>query len=116
MTGVQTCALPIYGDVYPCDFFVDNSWKLGNVLQDSWEEIARRQRRFDFASKKSVPHAECAVCEYRNICHGGCPKLRHGPQGRFEDLDWFCGAYKRAFAKAVPPLQRDLRKLLGSSR
>jgi serine-type anaerobic sulfatase-maturating enzyme len=100
------------GDVYPCDFFVETGWKLGNVAADSWPEIARRQRRLTFASKKLVPHAECSVCEYQQICHGGCPKLRHAQNGRFEDLDWFCGGYKRIFARAVPPLREEISQLL----
>jgi uncharacterized protein len=101
------------GDVYPCDFFVEAGWKLGNIELDSWTEIARRQRRQAFALKKSEPHPECAICDYRRICHGGCPKLRHGPRRRFEDLDWFCGAYKRIFARAVQPIEKDVRQLLG---
>ena len=101
------------GDVFPCDFFVEKSWKLGNVMTDSWTEIAQRQRRANFAVKKAEPHAECAVCDYRSICHGGCPSLRHTRNHRFEDLDWFCGAYKQIFAKSVPVLSEEVRKLLG---
>jgi uncharacterized protein len=101
------------GDVYPCDFFVENSWKLGNVMLDSWAEIARRVRRYSFASKKTIAHPECQACEYQSICHGGCPKFRHGPHRRFEDLDYFCAAYKMIFSKAVAPLARDVEKLLG---
>jgi len=101
------------GDVYPCDFFVEGGWKLGNVNLDSWSEIARRQRRVSFASKKTIAHPECAVCEYQNICHGGCPKFRHGPARRFEDLDYFCAAYKMIFAKSVAPLTKDLVSLRG---
>ncbi len=104
------------GDVYPCDFFVESGWKLGNIETESWSEIARRQRRYLFASKKAEPHAECAACDYRRICRGGCPKLRHAPHGRFEDLDWFCGAYKAIFAKAVKPLERDVRYLLAQGQ
>jgi uncharacterized protein len=102
------------GDVYPCDFFVEKPWKLGNIEMDSWAEIARRQRRAGFAAKKSVPHAECAGCEYQSICHGGCPKLRHGPNRKFEDLDWFCGSYKQIFAKAVPILGQEVRRILAA--
>jgi uncharacterized protein len=102
------------GDVYPCDFFVEKPWKLGNIGTDTWNEIARRQRRAGFAAKKSVPHAECAVCEYQNVCHGGCPKLRHGPNRSFEDLDYFCGAYKQIFKKAIPPLEKEVRKILAA--
>lgn len=102
------------GDVYPCDFFVERDWKLGNVNLDSWTEIARRQRRYNFASKKTIAHPECRVCEYQNICHNGCPKFRHGPNRRFEDLDYFCAAYKMIYARATGPLRDEVRKLLGS--
>jgi uncharacterized protein len=101
------------GDVYPCDFFVESSWKLGNIMLDSWPEIARRGRRYGFAANKTLERPECRACEYESICHGGCPKLRHGPRGRFEDLDYFCEAYKMIFARSVGPLRAEVQKLLG---
>lgn len=104
------------GDVYPCDFFVEKDWKLGNVNLDSWAEIARRAKRYSFASKKTLAHPECQVCEYQSICHGGCPKFRHGPHRRFEDLDYFCPAYKTIFAKAAGPLRKEVAKLLGQAQ
>lgn len=104
------------GDVYPCDFFVESGWKLGNLMLDSFAEIARRQRRHTFAAKKALPHEECRVCEYASICHGGCPKLRHGPRRNFEDLDYFCKAYKMIFARATGPLRREVEKILGRPR
>ncbi len=100
------------GDVYPCDFFVEKDWKLGNVELDSWTEIARRTKRFSFASKKTLPHAECQVCEFAGICHGGCPKFRHGPRRQFEDLDYFCQSYKMLFGKTVEPLRKEVQKLM----
>lgn len=103
------------GDVYPCDFFVESSWKLGNVNLDSFPEIARRQKRYSFAVKKTLAHPDCQVCEYQTICHGGCPKTRHGMHRQFEDLDYFCQAYKMIFRKAVGPLRKDVEKLLGRS-
>ena len=101
------------GDVFPCDFFVESGWKLGNVNLDSWSEIARRNRRYSFAEKKTLAHPDCQVCEYQSICHGGCPKFRHGPNGQFEDLDYFCKSYKMIFERAVGPLQAELTKLMG---
>ena len=102
------------GDVYPCDFFVESQWKLGNITFDSWPEIARRARRYNFAGKKGLPHAECQACEYQSICHGGCPKLRHGPRGKFEDLDYFCQAYKMIYARSLGQLQAEVGRLRGS--
>jgi len=104
------------GDVYPCDFFVQREWKLGNVMVDSWTEIARRERRYDFAAKKTLAAAECLACEYQAVCHRGCPKYRHGPRGRFEDLDYFCAAYKTIYAKALAPLRKDVGRLMGGAQ
>jgi uncharacterized protein len=104
------------GDVYPCDFFVETSWKLGNITLDSWSEIARRTRRYSFAAKKTLAHPECQVCEYQSICHGGCPKFRHGPHGNFEELDYFCAAYKMIFGKAVEPLRKEVKQLMSRGK
>ncbi len=101
------------GDIYPCDFFVQREWKLGNLMEDSWEQIARRRRRLEFATKKTLPRPECQVCEYESLCHGGCPKLRHGPQRRFEDLDYFCQAYKMIYARCLEPLRKEVARLCG---
>ncbi len=101
------------GDVYPCDFFVEASWKLGNVAVDSWPDLARRRRRYNFATKKTLAHPDCQVCEYQSICHGGCPKFRHGRHGRFDDLDYFCQAHKMIYARSVGPLREELRAVLG---
>ena len=50
------------GDVYPCDFFVEKEWKLGNVNLDSWSEIALKKKRYSFDTKKTLAHPECQVC------------------------------------------------------
>jgi uncharacterized protein len=106
------CVVEYNGDVYPCDFFVERNWKLGNINVDSFAEIARRQRRYAFAAKKTVPHPECLVCEFAQVCHSGCPKLRHGRNKRFEDLDYFCASYKAIYAKAIPKLKPEIAKIL----
>ena len=105
------CVVEHNGDVYPCDFFVREEWKLGNVNDTPFDEIAGRARRFEFAARKSLPHGECEECEYASICRRGCPKLREGRLGRFEDLDYFCEAYKTAFRVAVPKLRKEVEKL-----
>ncbi len=110
------CVVEYNGDVYPCDFFVEKDWKLGNITLDSWPEIARRQRRYAFAATKTLARPECEACEYQSLCHGGCPKLRHAPHRRFEDLDYFCAAYKMVYAKAVGPLKKEVQKLMARQK
>ncbi len=99
------CVVEHNGDVYPCDFFVEAGWKLGNIMSESWNELAARERRLRFAAKKTEPNAGCAACEYASICHQGCPRLRRARFGRYEDRDWFCEAYRTIFSKALPKLR-----------
>ncbi|MBK9166650.1 MAG: anaerobic sulfatase maturase [Bryobacterales bacterium] len=100
------------GDVYPCDFFVEPDQKLGSIADDTWEEIARRAKRREFALAKTKPAAECVTCEYQALCLNGCPHLRRAPRGRVEDLDYFCSAYKTMFQHTLEPLTREVQRLM----
>jgi uncharacterized protein len=100
------------GDVFPCDFFVESGWKLGNLNEDSFDAIARRRIRIEFSNKKTIRHPACDACEYETVCWRGCPHTRRAARGQFEDLDYFCGAYKMIFAKTVKPLATEVRKIL----
>jgi uncharacterized protein len=108
------CVVEYNGDVYPCDFFVEKGWKLGNLVVDSWPEIARRQRRQAFAATKAIAHPACQACEYQSICRRGCPRLRHASHRRFPDLDYFCAAYKMLYATCLGPLKRDVNRILAA--
>jgi uncharacterized protein len=104
------------GDVFPCDFFVEGEWTLGNINEDSFESISRRRTRIEFSKKKSIRHPACDACEYETLCWRGCPHTRRSSRGNFEDLDYFCASYKMIYAKAVKPLEEEVRKILSARR
>lgn len=91
------------GDVYPCDFFVEKDWRLGNVAVDSWAEIARSRLRYAFAVRKAGTHPACQTCQFQAMCRGGCPRNRRG-----DGLDCFCAAFQMIFAKAAGPISREI--------
>jgi uncharacterized protein len=62
------------GDVYPCDFFVDRKWKLGNIHEASFSALLRSPLRRKFAHLKSGYAAACSDCRYYALCRGGCTK------------------------------------------
>ncbi len=64
------------GDVYPCDFFVTPEWKLGNIMEASLEELARTEKRKEFARQKSAAREACGECRWWRVCKGGCVKDR----------------------------------------
>lgn len=45
--------------------------------------------------------------------HRGCPKMREGRRGRFEDLDYFCESYRTIFQIAVPRLRTEVEAITG---
>ncbi len=91
------------GDVYPCDFFVYDEWKLGNIMNAPIESFIETERYKQFAYQKDkVP--ECRGCAWRTMCHGGCQKDRVSSRTH-SDPTPLCSAYKMFFEHATPRLR-----------
>lgn len=86
------------GDVYACDFFVDPSWRLGNVMQDRLESLLNGERQTEFGRMKARLPEGCADCRWISLCRGGCIKDRV----RAGDMkgNFLCEAFKIFFAHA----------------
>jgi len=94
------------GDVYACDHFVTEKWKLGNLMENHLSELVNSPLVEEFAFLKTVLPSVCRECEYLEFCHGGCPK-HHVPVGTDPDgVNFYCSGLKRFFAVAIPELQR----------
>lgn len=82
------------GSVYPCDFYVLNQWKLGNILNDNLEEMIKCEKGRNFVEISIGTSNNCSFCEYAFICRGGCRRyyepIRDGKLGE----NYFCSAYK----------------------
>jgi len=93
------------GSVYACDFFVEEEWKLGNVLEGRLEHILNSARQTGFGRRKAELPAACLGCEWRALCRGGCPKDRvRDPRDR--GLNHFCSGLQAFFAYADPEFKR----------
>ena len=89
------------GDVYPCDFYVEDRLRLGNLHQQPLDEIAGSERAAAFKRRKRRGDPACATCEWLHICNHGCPLMRdHNPHtapgGR--RTHYLCPAYQQIFA------------------
>ncbi len=87
------------GDCYPCDFFVTDEWRLGNLMDRPLWEIAADDKTRRFALDKATPNAECQSCRWLSICLQGCQRYRDLVPGR---RDYICSSLKRFFAHAAP--------------
>jgi len=66
------------GDVYPCDFYVEPELKLGNIMQNSWEELLSSPLYESFGARKRQWNETCETCKYLKLCAGCCQKNRPG--------------------------------------
>lgn len=88
------------GDVYSCDFFVEDAWHLGSLHGASTlEEMLNSKRQILFGKRKSLIDDRCRRCSWLAFCRGGCPKdrLRNPATRRFNP---FCESYKIFFEYA----------------
>lgn len=96
------------GDVYPCDHFVYEKYKLGNLNDSSLQEIMSSENitRFGINKRNSLP-VKCLKCKYFNACHGECPKHRFAESG----LNSLCeGLYY--FYSHVEPYMLRMKELI----
>lgn len=95
------------GDVYPCDFFVEEEWKAGNLCKTPIERIVDGERIKEFNRRKSVQSSGCDRCHWNFICHSGCQHYRM-PDGK----NYLCGAYKDFFSYTEGRFQLLKREFL----
>ena len=63
------------GDIYPCDFFVESEWQLGNVHEQTIGDMVSGPLFRQFNSMKPEVNEECTRCQWRPLCHGGVSAL-----------------------------------------
>lgn len=63
------------GDVYPCDFYVLDRFRLGNIRTDSLEAMATCDALRAFLDEPRRACSMCATCPFERICHKNCKRL-----------------------------------------
>lgn len=107
MRGVCSRQLVIEADgsVYPCDFYVLDQWKLGNIQENSFEEIENMRERLGFV-QISAQHPEgCRLCKWYKICRNGCRRERDFSANGIPGKNSYCKSYKEFFEYAWPGIQ-----------
>jgi uncharacterized protein len=92
------------GDFYSCDHFVDDDFRLGNIMETPLVELLESpsQRAFGQGKLDTLPRY-CLECEVRSMCNGECPRNRFilTPEGE-SGLNYLCAGYKRFFTHCQP--------------
>lgn len=107
MRGVCSRHLVVEADggVYPCDFYVLDQWKLGNIREHSFEEIENRRDQLEFISVSAAHPEECRRCKWYRICRNGCRRERDFLPEGIPGKNSYCESYKKFYEYAWPRIQ-----------
>ncbi len=107
----ETCgdalAIEHNGDLYSCDHFVTPDYHVGNIAENTIQEMVDStfQRKFGTDKRDTLPEY-CRSCEVKFVCNGGCPKNRFIKTPTGEDgLNYLCAGYKQFFNHIDEPMK-----------
>jgi len=92
------------GDVYPCDFYCLDEYKVGNINKDNLVDLLLSSFKI---LKEDNKLSICDKCNYKQICNGGCKRLR--PHDKYID-NLYCG-YKELLDYILERLINIIEKL-----
>lgn len=99
------------GDVYPCDFYVLDNWKMGNIHTDSFADMLNNKVSKNFIKSSYAVCEKCSGCSYFPICRNGCRRDREQVSQSSLGLNYYCDGYKKFFDYALPRMQDIARKM-----
>lgn len=113
MNGYCTCYFVIEGDgsVYPCDFYVLDEWRLGNVKNESFREMISSDTAKQFVDGSKYISEECRNCLYYALCRGGCRRDREPFVQGNPGINKHCKSYKAFFEYSLPKMKQIVRRL-----
>ncbi len=104
------------GDVFPCDFFVDPKWRLGNIMETSMEELATGAAKLDVMQNKQRLCNKCFSCRHLAVCWGGCLKDRMPLDSeKLACESYFCESYTKFFDYSLPRFMKLADKFRSGS-
>ena len=104
------------GDVYPCDFFVEHQNRLGNILNNKWEELSCSAKYRSFGRQKSDWNISCQGCAFLRFCSGDCLKHRFYNCKNPQTLSWLCSGWKKFYHHTLPSFEKIALSWLNERR
>lgn len=98
------------GSVYPCDFYVLDEFKLGNINENSVTDILFSPKGLEFVKKSLKSHKKCISCKYLKICRTGCKRHKNE-----ENYNKFCESYIYFFEKNLEKLF-SLKEIIANNK
>ncbi|WP_312853879.1 radical SAM/SPASM domain-containing protein [Thermoactinomyces mirandus] len=100
--GNEMIALDVDGEVYPCEEMIGMpEFLLGNVFDISFRNMKQHPIVAEIHNRKTNQIEQCKVCEWKEMCHAGCPKKSYNVFGNLHSPSEMCSYYKNMFPALV---------------
>ncbi len=93
------------GDIYPCDFYVKDDYKIGNILENSFAEIIKNPIAQNFVKDSMNLHEKCKSCKWINLCRTGCRRNKEPVSQNKLELNYYCESYQKFFENSYEKLK-----------
>ncbi|WP_160677234.1 anaerobic sulfatase maturase [Clostridium sp. C8-1-8] len=91
------------GSMYPCDFYAYEKHSIGNILNETFDEIHDKDKTRGFILDSININDKCKKCKFYTVCRGGCKRYREGQK---ENLNYLCSAYYEFFEHSLDKFKR----------
>jgi uncharacterized protein len=92
------------GSVYPCDFYVTDAWKLGNIHNNELLELYESGNSKRFRESSLSTASICRSCKWNYLCRGGCRRDRENPRTKELERNYYCRSFQDFLEYAYPRL------------
>lgn len=89
------------GSVYPCDFYVLDQYRLGNLKTHTLRELFHQPQAQGWLRRPIKRPAMCAACPMQRVCRGGCPRMSAAMY--VDETQHFCG-YQQLLELMIPAM------------
>lgn len=85
------------GSVFPCDFYMLDSYRLGNFNEDSLDVLDRKRADLRFIDRSRLLSDDCLHCPHFHLCRGGCQRNRDFQLNTGRYVNYLCKGYRMFF-------------------
>lgn len=101
------------GGVYPCDFYVLDQWRMGNVNDSSFFTLAQSPVAQRFVDESRPLNSACRSCRWYFLCRGGCKRDREALEEGQPGRNKWCQAFQALFEYAYPRMLEMAKNISG---
>lgn len=101
------------GSMYPCDFYTYEKHSIGNILNETFDEIHDKECTKNFILESVNISDKCKQCKFYSVCRGGCKRYRENQK---DNLNYLCSSYYEFFEHSLDKFKRIAAMISGMNR